>query len=149
WPAWLTVAPMMLLQIWYPVVPLKPDVDSQQAIALADWLEDRLDDDTPLLINHPVVWYALDGNPMGGATQEKVMNAEAGTVLVWHTIYSMYNADARFVIPTEPLEAAGWRDVTPAGFEPRYRVFEKVGGASGEGGFEAPVGSAVELQGGD
>lgn len=125
WATLAAIVPLVALQAYYPIVPLAMDDDSQTAIAVAEWYEEsELSQSHPnVRANHPVFWYAIDGSPMGAATHAVVKAREPGTILLWHEIYSLYNADARYSVPMEMPIEHGWHDVTPDGFPEAWRVF--------------------------
>lgn len=125
WATLLAVVPLLGLQLYYPIVPIGMDADSQTAIAVVEWYEEsELAKTHPnVRANHPVFWYAIDGNPMGAVTHAVVKARKPGTVLLWHEIYSLYNADARYSVPVEMPIEHGWTDATPAGFPEAWRVF--------------------------
>ncbi len=121
----LAVLPPLALQLYWPIVPLVMDEDARGAMRIADWYEASAYAQTHpnLRANHPVFWYRLSGNPMNAGTRAVVEAAEPGSILLWHDIYSVYNADERYIVPADmPLRYA-WRDETPPDFPQDWKLF--------------------------
>ena len=121
----LVVTPFVFVQLWYPVVPLKLYPDSIEALELAEWLDENVSPETPMLVSHPIVWYGVDRNPMEIIDLRSYVSATPGTVFIWHVDYSRYNADASLTVGLEEMLASGWKDETPPQFSEAFRVLVK------------------------
>ncbi|MEM7809366.1 MAG: hypothetical protein AAF561_14745 [Planctomycetota bacterium] len=131
-PAWVAVGlaagPMILLQLAYPILPIREDADAQAARRVAAWVAS--DDAADLLathpdvrVDHPVYRLAAGTDPFVGGSRDLVREPPPGVLFLWHEVYSNYNADARFTVDATMPEKHGWSDVTPDEFPGAWRVF--------------------------
>jgi hypothetical protein len=121
----------LLIQLVYPIVPLRLSADWQRAERVAAWYETTpLRKEYPnLMASHPAIWYFLDRSPSGEGTWEwsrqRIEQAPKGTVVIWDPIYGVYNSDTRRSVHLEAIKAAGWvedhRDEGKAAFEAGLR----------------------------
>lgn len=126
WATLAAVVPLLAIQIAYPVVPLTPDQPGRDAMRVAAWYQQSEYARTHprLLSDHPIVWYVLDLNPQkSGGGRKRIGEAPAGAIFLWHDIYSVFNADERYVVLVGLPAQMGWRDVTPSDFPKEWRVF--------------------------
>jgi hypothetical protein len=113
WAGAAALAPLVI-QLIYPIVPLRLSGDWRVAQIVAAWYEkSSLRKEYPnLMASHPAIWYFLDRSPSGEGTwewsRERIEQAPKGTLIIWDPIYGVYNSDARRSVSFEAIKAAGW-----------------------------------------
>ncbi len=124
------LVPIIVLQAFYPIVPIREDDDAQLAREVAQWWLDDAQAELRathphLQVDHPVFRLAAGTTPFSsGTTPREIAEARPpGSVYLWHVVYSQYNADFRYTVPVELPPASGWRDITPQQFRERWRFF--------------------------
>jgi hypothetical protein len=108
WAALASLVPVVV-NLAYPVVPLKRQPDAVLCEEIADWYRNGpLQATYPkVLATHPLVYFYLD-RKIEGVTQDVVRAAPPGTMFVFDNLYASYNSDSRRVVTPEAFEAAGW-----------------------------------------
>ncbi|MGH7213982.1 MAG: hypothetical protein ACREIT_04385, partial [Tepidisphaeraceae bacterium] len=124
--AWAGVAALLPATInfaYYQVLPLTLTEDWQRARKVAEWYRtSELRKDYPYLCAaHPGIFYFLDISPTGPQAKEwhlkTIENPPPGTLLVWDSVYGVYNADEKrsvqlhFLFPSSWIPAAEHREV--------------------------------------
>lgn len=115
WAAGLAVVPV-LVNLHYPVLPLRLTRDGARARAVAEWYrgDGAVRTAYPrLLASNPEIAFFLgvshtDRGQMREWRKDVVAAAPPGTLLVWDPIYGLRNADTARVVTIEEIQAAGW-----------------------------------------
>lgn len=116
--------------IYYPAFPMKPAIDDRLAIKIADWIDANPDiqQDHPMLAAAlPHLFIRLDRDRLDKArvvdsSIDIASNPPAGVMLVWDKVYSLFNSDARYVVPEPLLIEHGWRAVARIEEKDRYAI---------------------------
>ena len=118
--AWIAVnaALAVVANLLYPCFPLGPQDDDRLADRAVAWIGAHPDvrERYPKLIAwEPHLFLRLDADKIGpGApdpSQTNVKAAPAGTLLIWDSIYGLFNSDQNYCVPRAMLDASGWRRV--------------------------------------
>jgi hypothetical protein len=99
----------------YQVIPLVYSQDWIEARNVADWLKTTpLRQDYPrILAAHPGIFYFLGVSQTAHRssaewTKKTVDNPPPGTILIWDSVYGVYNADTGRSVPLKEIINAGW-----------------------------------------
>lgn len=99
----------------YPVIPLRFDLNWQEAKNIAEWYEQTpIHEEYPkLLCAHPGIAYFLDISPadpdhMVPWKKQSITKNQQGVLLVWDDIYSLYNSNADLSVSRGEIARAGW-----------------------------------------
>jgi hypothetical protein len=105
----------ILLNRYYQVIPLTYSQDWVEARNIADWLaRTPLRHDYPkILAAHPGIFYFLgvsqtDHRSACEWTRKTVDAAPAGTILVWDSVYGVFNSDTNRSVSLKEIGDAGW-----------------------------------------
>jgi hypothetical protein len=100
---------------YYQVIPLTYSQDWVQAKDVAGWLKETpLRQDYPrILAAHPGIFYFLgvsqtDHSAAREWTKKTVDSAPPGTILVWDSVYGVYNSDTGRSVKLDEITRAGW-----------------------------------------
>ena len=105
----------MIVNHYYQVLPLTYSDDWVEARDIATWLKQ-----TPLRTNypkllaaHPGIFYFLDISQTDHRsarewTKKTVDTAPPGTILVWDSVYGVYNSDTGRSVTLKEIGDAGW-----------------------------------------
>jgi hypothetical protein len=108
------LVPALVNLFYWKVLPLKLGDDWNQARAIAAWYQhgDLRKDYPYICAAHPALFYFLDMPMVGPHSLEwnpkYVDHPPPGTLLIWDSIYGVYNADAKRSINEARLHEAGW-----------------------------------------
>jgi hypothetical protein len=104
-----------LVNRYYQVIPLAYSQDWIEARNVADWLKQTStrQDYPRLLCAHPGVFYFLGISQTNHGTsaewtRQTIDACPAGTILVWDSVYGVYNADTNRSVPLQEITSAGW-----------------------------------------
>jgi hypothetical protein len=125
--ATLAVAPPLVAQLCYPVLPLVQMDDWKVARELARWYDATAKPDSPkLLCAHPGFFYYADRATLDPDvlpwSRQSLLSAPPGTIILWHDVYGRFNADRDKSVDASTLAdlvAAGARVVRPEGLGER------------------------------
>ena len=103
---------------FYQVIPLTYSEDWIQAKNVAAWLDQTpLRHDCPkILAAHPGIFYFLGISQTDHAaarewTKKTVDSAPSQTILIWDSVYGVYNSDTGRSVSLDEIRAAGWVSV--------------------------------------
>ncbi|HEY1629640.1 MAG TPA: hypothetical protein VGF52_07255 [Tepidisphaeraceae bacterium] len=110
------LVPALVNLFYWKVLPLRLGDDWNQARAIAAWYQHgELRKNYPFICAaHPALFYFLDMpmvNEKLGSLEwgpKNVDHPPAGTLLIWDSIYGVYNADIKRSINEARLQQAGW-----------------------------------------
>jgi hypothetical protein len=103
-----------LVNNYYRVLPVGLDVDWLRAQDIARWYQTwpgraRY---PAIMTAHPGIYFFLDESMVGPGSREwnqtTVAAAPPGTLLVWDSIYGVYNSDQKRSVTLDQIKAAGW-----------------------------------------
>lgn len=118
---WAGVAALLPIAFnaYYKVLPIVFDVDWKRAQRAVWWYRNSgVARDFPRIATaHQAIYYFLDVATTDGRhvvewRKDVLASTPAGTLVLWHPMYSIYNSDANRAVPLEELLVAGWIDVT-------------------------------------
>ena len=100
----------------YPVFPLGPQNDDRLAERVADWLGENaaLRVEYPRLFAwSPHLFFRLDVDKLndrvaGQLTRSQAKLAPPGSLLIWDSVYSVFNSSEEYVVTKDMLRDAGW-----------------------------------------
>jgi hypothetical protein len=98
----------------YRVLPVGLDVDWLRARDIAQWYQTWPGRSRypAIMTAHPGIYYFLDQSMVGPGSREWKQSAVAaappGTLLVWDSIYGVYNSDQNRSVSLAQIKAAGW-----------------------------------------
>ncbi|HEX8324484.1 MAG TPA: hypothetical protein VF595_11290 [Tepidisphaeraceae bacterium] len=103
----------------YPVFPLGPQNDDRLAERVSAWLDENksLRVQYPrLLAWSPHLFFRLDVDKLnksiaGQPTRAEAKTAPAGSLLVWDSVYSVFNSSSEYVVTQELLRDSGWKPI--------------------------------------
>ncbi len=104
----------LLANTAYPVVPLIYVADWLQARSLANWIEDTPPRRTfpKLLTAHPAISYFLNvsitDHTRSYEWTKTTIDAAPGTMMMWDSVYGVYNADTARSVKVDEIRNAGW-----------------------------------------
>jgi hypothetical protein len=139
WAGVAAIAPI-LVQFYYPVIPLVLNDDWVQAGQIAQWYETSgIKNQYPFICaSHPAVFYALDLSSSNHKvvvefTKADIAKVPMGTLMIWDPVYGVYNSDSNRSIgdkypehTRELLSGEGWHILDhsklPAGLSDNWIV---------------------------
>jgi hypothetical protein len=109
----------VIANLIYPCFPLGPQNDDRLAERVAGWLDEHpaLRQQYPRTFAwSPHLFFKLDVDKLndrvaGQLTRSQVQTAPVGSLLVWDSVYSVFNSSYEYVVPRQLLIDAGWRPV--------------------------------------
>lgn len=109
----------VIANLIYPCFPLGPQNDDRLAERVAGWLDEHpaLRQQYPRTFAwSPHLFFKLDVDKLndhvaGQLTRTQATTAPPGSLLVWDSVYSVYNSSFEYVVPRQLLIDAGWRTV--------------------------------------
>lgn len=109
----------ILVNLTYPVVPIKRQPDALLCEEIAQWYAD-----SPYATSHPIVYgthplvYLYTDRPIQDIRARVIANPPKGAFFVFDSLYASYNSDPERKVTPEMFDAAGWRKVeTPFGLK--------------------------------
>jgi hypothetical protein len=135
------------LPVGFKVIPLVLSEDWHRAREVAEWYRTaEIRDRYPLIMaSHPGVFYALDQSPTArDATVEwresSLTQAPPETLLIWDSIYGLYNSDVARSISEDEIAQAGWVELRtfPTSGNIRWRVYTRPGPPASQPSLTSP-----------
>jgi hypothetical protein len=119
---WAAIAALVpvLINICYPIVPLRPPPDWVMSDRVARWYAaSPFHQAYPhLLCSHVGVFFALDLSPSDDSVRDWnrqiLLAPPPGTMLIWDPIFGPLNADADRAVTLEEIRLAGWEEEAAA-----------------------------------
>jgi hypothetical protein len=115
-PAALAALLPMLINLYYPVIPIHLSGDGHKAREVARWYRSPEGEAIAyprLMSSNPEVAYFMgvshtDAGWVREWRRELLLKPQPGTLLVWDPVYAKYNSDANRVASLDEIRAAGW-----------------------------------------
>jgi hypothetical protein len=115
WAAAAVAAPV-LINVFHPVVPLRPPPEWDMAARVAHWYarSDIRQRYPHLLCSHMGFFYDLDLSPSGAPNidwnRENILSPPPGVLLIWDPLFGPKNANSDRAVSLEEVLRAGWID---------------------------------------
>jgi len=119
WAALAALAPVVI-NVFYPVVPLRPPVDWVMSQRVAHWYAaSAARREYPhLLCSHIGVFFALDLSPSDHSARDwnrqTIFAPPPGTLLIWDPTFGPLNADEDCAVTLDEIRIAGWEEEADA-----------------------------------
>jgi hypothetical protein len=136
------------IPLGYKVIPLVLSEDWHRAREVAEWYNDpAIRERYPrLMASHPGIFYFLDQSPTARDVSAEwreatLKEAQPGTLLIWDSIYGVFNSDAARSITEQEIEAAGWVPLRefPASGNVRWRLYVSPAASPAGAGSRGPT----------
>ena len=111
WAVAIALLPIVI-DLTYPVLPLRPQPDARLAERIAAWYETWPGRDAypRLCATHPLIYYYTDEPPQD-VTAAFVRNPPPGIVFIYDSMYASYNSNPERKVTPAMFEAAGWTEL--------------------------------------